>query len=256
MLGMEKLIQEEVDLFKTFISKNSSEPFDFMNKLNLPILNALWKVTVGERFEYDNPRLLSIVERLTEAFKLLMRPTRALFVAFPWLLKIFPNFFNREISVFSDIIDLMEENIIKHQETMDPNEPRDFTDMMLIEIENTRDQSSSMFGQFGIDNLKVTLFDLFQAGSETTSTTLTWAMLYMVRYPEIQRKVQRELDMIVGVDRMPTMQDNASLPYTEVIKTYRRHLRSLISDITIIKAVIMEIQRHANIVPMGLHHIT
>ena len=110
---MEKLIQEEVDLFKEFISKNSSEPFDFTNKLNLPILNALWKVTVGERFEYDNPRLLSIVERLTEAFKLLMRPNRALFVAFPWLRKIFPNFFIREITVFRDIIDLMEENIIK-----------------------------------------------------------------------------------------------------------------------------------------------
>ena len=213
---MEGLIHEEVNLFKIFINQRISEPFDFMNKLNLPILNALWKVTVGERFEYDNPRLLSIVERLTEAFKLLMRPNRALFVAFPWLRKIFPNFFIREITVFRDIIDLMEENIIKHQETLDPNEPRDFTDLMLIEIENTRDQNSSMFGQFGRDNLKVTLFDLFQAGSETTSTTLTWAVLYMVRYPQIQRKVQRELDQIVGADRSPTMQDKANLPYTEV----------------------------------------
>ena len=145
-----------------------------------------------------------------------MRPTRALFVAFPWLLKIFPNFFNREISVFSDIIDLMEENIIKHQETMDPNEPRDFTDMMLIEIEQTTDKTSSMYGQLGMDNLKVTLFDLFLAGSETTSTTLTWAALYMVRYPEVQRKVQEELDEVVGFQRLPSMKDKAELPYTEV----------------------------------------
>ena len=43
-----------------------------------------------------------------------------------------------------NIIDLMEENIIKHQETLDPNEPWDFTDMMLIEIENTRDPTSSI----------------------------------------------------------------------------------------------------------------
>ena len=213
---MEKLVQEEVDLFKRFISKHSSEPLDIINKLNLPILNALWKVTVGERFEYDNPRLISIVERLTEAFKLLLRPSRMLFVAFPWLLKIFPNYLSGEVTIFTDIIDLMEENIIKHQETLDPNEPRDFIDMMLIEIENTRDPTSSMFGQFGRDNLKVTLFDLFQAGSETASTPLTWAILYMVRYPEVQRKVQRELDQNVGVERMPTMQDKPNLPYTEV----------------------------------------
>ena len=53
----------------------------------------------------------------------------------------------------------------------------------------------------GLDNLKVTLFDLFLAGSETTSTTLNWAVLYMVRYPEVQAKIQEELDTVVGTDR-------------------------------------------------------
>ena len=47
----------------------------------------------------------------------------------------------------------------------------------------------------------MTLFDLFLAGSETTSTTLTWAVLYMVRYPGVQAGVQRELARVVGEDR-------------------------------------------------------
>ena len=47
----------------------------------------------------------------------------------------------------------------------------------------------------------MTLFDLFLAGSETTSTTLNWAVLYMVRYPEVQARVQEELDSVVGTDR-------------------------------------------------------
>ena len=234
---MEGLIHEEVNLFKIFINQRISEPFDFMNKLNLPILNALWKVTVGERFEYDNPRLLSIVERLTEAFKIFGNPSQALLLAYPWLVNIIPSFFQKERTdkVFMDVIDLMLENIMKHKDSLDPNEPRDFTDMMLIEIERTTEESSSLYGQFGIDNLKVTLFDLFLAGSETTSTTLTWAALYMVRYPEIQTRVQEELDQVVGGDRLPSMKDKADLPYTE--------------------AVVMEIQRHANIVPMGVQHI-
>ena len=234
---MEGLIEEEVNLFKSLINRNISEPFDFLNKLNLPILNALWKVTVGERFEYDNPRLLSIVERLTEAFEIFGNPNQALLLAYPWLRHIIPGFFQMERTdkVFMDIIDLMLENIMKHKESLDPNEPRDFIDVMLIEIERTTDESSSLYGQFGIDNLKVTLFDLFLAGSETTSTSLTWAALYMVRYPEIQTRVQEELDQVVGLDRLPSMKDKADLPYTE--------------------AVIMEIQRHANIVPMGVQHI-
>ena len=94
--GMEGLIQEEVNLFKIFINQRINEPFDFLNKLNLPILNALWKVTVGERFEYDNPRLLSIVERLTEAFEIFGNPSQALLLAYPWLVHIIPSFFEAE----------------------------------------------------------------------------------------------------------------------------------------------------------------
>ena len=238
---MEGLIEEEVNLFKSLINRNISEPFDFLNKLNLPILNALWKVTVGERFEYEDEKLVSIVSRVTELVKIIARPSQALRFAFPLIGtvcgKLFPSVFKIEYTdrLLMDVIDLMHENIMKHKETLDPNEPRDFTDMMLIEIERTTEESSSLYGQFGIDNLKVTLFDLFLAGSETTSTTLTWAALYMVRYPEIQTRVQEELDQVVGGDRLPSIKDRPDLPYTE--------------------AVIMEIQRHANIVPMGVAHI-
>ena len=67
-------------------------------------------------------------------------------------------------------------------ETLDINEPRDYIDMVLIEIEKTtKDSKSSFHGQLGLDNLKVSILDLFMAGSETTSTTLTWAALYMIR---------------------------------------------------------------------------
>ena len=235
---MEELILEEVSQFKHFIDKNINEPIDFHTKLNLPILNALWKVTVGERFEYDNPRLQDIMERLNETFKIFADPTQALLMAFPWIGKAFPSFARLDyaLKTISSIIDLCEENIIKHQETLDINAPRDFIDMTLIEIENTSDESSSFYGRLGFDNLKVTLFDLFMAGSETTSTSLTWAVLYMVRYPEIQRKVQDELDNVVGVNRSPSMTDKPNLPFTE--------------------AVLMEIQRHANIVPLGVQHFT
>ena len=95
-------------------------------------------------------------------------------------------------------------------------DPRDFTDSMLIEIEKTTDKSSSFYGEGGVENLRNTLFDLFIAGSETTSSTLTWAALYMVRYPQVQKKVQAELDRVVGQNRPPSLQDKSRLPYTEV----------------------------------------
>ena len=79
-----------------------------------------------------------------------------------------------------------------------------------------KDSSSSFYGIAGMENLTHNLMDFFMAGSETTSTTLTWAMLYMVRYPQVQKKVQGERDRVVGRNRNPTLKDRTSLPYTEV----------------------------------------
>ena len=214
------MIQEEVLLFKALINKNKEEPFDFINQFNLPILNALWKVTVGERFEYDDPRLMSIIERLTDMFKRIGKPENVITLCFPWINKIFPSFMERDKSIKTnhDIMNLMFESIKHHQQTLDPNEPRDFTDKVLIEIQQTTDETSSFYGEIGIENLANTLFDLFLAGSETTSTTLTWAALYMIRYPQVQKKVQDELDRVVGTNKHPSLKDRPNLPYTEVLK--------------------------------------
>ena len=152
--GMEGLIQEEVLQFKSLLDGIRDEPVDFAFRLNLPVLNALWRVTVGERFEYDDAKLQDIVRRLTDTFKIFGDPGQALILAFPRiepLFDILPDFLRWKYAkkCLIDIVDLMEENIIRHKETLDVNAPRDFTDMMLIEIENTTDPTSPLYGQIG-----------------------------------------------------------------------------------------------------------
>ena len=49
---------------------------------------------------------------------------------------------------------------------------------------------------------------------ETTSTTLGWAIYYMLKHPEIQTKVQEELDRVVGQSRGVSLKDKENLPYT------------------------------------------
>ncbi|ETE56999.1 hypothetical protein L345_17289, partial [Ophiophagus hannah] len=78
------------------------------------------------------------------------------------------------------------------------------------------------------------LIEVFDSteGSETASTTLHWALLYMVAYPDIQAKVQKELDDVLGSSsRLISCSDRRKLPYPN--------------------AVIHEIQRYANIILIG-----
>ena len=46
--------------------------------------------------------------------------------------------------------------------------------------------------------LMVILSDLFLAGSETTGKTMEWACLFMILHPQVQEKVQKEIDSNVG----------------------------------------------------------
>ncbi len=57
--------------------------------------------------------------------------------------------------------------------------------------------------------LLVTLSDLFLAGAETTATTLRWAILLISGDLTVQRRMQDEIDQIIGYDRHPKFADCA-----------------------------------------------
>ena len=79
---------------------------------------------------------------------------------------------------------------------------RDFMDVYLQEI----DQKNSSTKDFNENALLVTAMDLFSAGSETTATTLSWAVLYMILYPNIQEKIHKEIDEVLD-GKEPSLED-------------------------------------------------
>lgn len=72
------------------------------------------------------------------------------------------------------------------------------------------DENMSYFSEWQLIQI---LFDVFTAGMETTVTTLRWALLAMIKYPNIQRKVFEEIDNAFGRERRPSLSDRPSLPY-------------------------------------------
>ncbi|KAF8523750.1 cytochrome P450 [Hysterangium stoloniferum] len=58
---------------------------------------------------------------------------------------------------------------------------------------------------------------IYAAGSDTTAVTLQIFILLMVLYPEAQYKAQRELDQVIGQNRLPEFDDREHLPYTNAL---------------------------------------
>ncbi|XP_071137185.1 cytochrome P450 2C3-like [Mytilus edulis] len=84
------------------------------------------------------------------------------------------------------------------------------------------------------DDFPIAVFELFGAGTDTISNTLTWSVLYLLKNPDIQDRMIDELLCTIPTDRPPTMADKLNLPFCE--------------------AVIAETQRLANILPFALPH--
>ncbi|KAG7089560.1 hypothetical protein E1B28_011232 [Marasmius oreades] len=63
-----------------------------------------------------------------------------------------------------------------------------------------------------------TLTTAYAAGQETTVSLLTASLLAMALHPEAQKRAQRELDTVVGKDRLPSFTtDRSNLPYVEAV---------------------------------------
>jgi hypothetical protein len=46
---------------------------------------------------------------------------------------------------------------------------------------------------------------------------MTFLFLALVLFPEVQRRAQAELDVVIGRDRLPTFNDRPRLPYMEAM---------------------------------------
>ena len=55
------------------------------------------------------------------------------------------------------------------------------------------------------------------AGAETAAATMSWWTLAMLVHPEVQKRAQKELDAVIGHDRVPTFADKPRLPYVVAI---------------------------------------
>lgn len=63
---------------------------------------------------------------------------------------------------------------------------------------------------------------------------MRWMVALLAMNPEVQKKMQKEIDLVVPRDSIPSWEDRNKLPYTE--------------------AVLLEVQRFASLVPIGVFH--
>ncbi|XP_073667528.1 cytochrome P450 2J2-like isoform X2 [Paramisgurnus dabryanus] len=203
-------------------------PFNPQVILNSAISNIIACLVFGQRFDYHDENYQTFLRLDTECVQLVGLTRTQLYNVCPWLFEYIPGPHQKMFANYKKITDFLRGEIKKHKEDWDPLNPRDFIDSYLAEMEKKKSDPEA---GFNMESLVVSCLDLVEAGTETATTTLRWGLLFMIKFPEIQVKVQEEIDRVIGQIRQPSLADKVNMPYTE--------------------AVINEIQRFGNAVPLG-----
>ncbi|XP_069764793.1 cytochrome P450 2C28-like [Narcine bancroftii] len=228
---LEAFVQEEAECLVEVIRKAGESPFDPSFQLTCATANIMCAIVFGNRFDYTDPKLLSLLNMMNENIKFISSPWGQLYDLLPNLLDWLPGPHNRLFENANRIKNYLRERIQVHKNMHTEGRSQDFIDSFLNKME---EEKGNPWSEFSDENLLMSTFNIFLAGTDTTSSTMQWGLLLFLKYPEVQEKIQREIDRVIGMVRTPCIADKEKMPYTN--------------------AAIHEIQRYSNVIPLNLPH--
>ncbi|XP_053327982.1 cytochrome P450 2W1-like [Spea bombifrons] len=227
---IEGKIIEETEHLNNLIQSFEGKPFEKRVFTNAPP-NITFGLLFGRRFEYSNPTFKTMLDLLNDLVILTVSPPAQFTNVYPILKHVLktPKIIVQKIDQLKAIY---KELLMEAKSNINESSWTTYTEAFLQKDmeEKEGDGNGKIFHE---KNMLASMFDLMLGGTETTSSTLQWAILLMMKYPDIQKKVHEEIETVIGLERHPTWDDQKYLPYC--------------------LAVVHEIQRFGNILPLFPH---
>uniref|UniRef100_A0A8C0VWG8 Cytochrome P450 2J2 n=1 Tax=Castor canadensis TaxID=51338 RepID=A0A8C0VWG8_CASCN len=217
--SLEQHIQEGAQHIFEAIEKEQGQPFNPHFKLSNATSNIICSITFGERFEYHDGQFQEFLKLLNEVTSLEASVMCQFYSVLPWIIKFLPGTHQTFISnwgkhfSFHDFM-IVSHSIEKHNRDLNPAETRDVTDAYLKEMAKYTNKTTTSFHE---EDLICDTLDLLLPQTETASMTLHWGLLCMALYPEVQEKVQAEIDSVIGQWKQPSLADRESLPHANAV---------------------------------------
>ncbi|XP_075427022.1 cytochrome P450 2J2-like isoform X4 [Ascaphus truei] len=184
---LEALIQEEAQSLLEQFAARGGTPMDLAASVTHSVSNIISLVVFGKRFLPGDRAF----QELHTAAELVVAASGTLWARIydlaPGLMRLLPGPHKKAFRYFHILCAFIQREIEQHRETLRgqpaAGQEMDVIDFYLTQICKTRGDLSSTYTE---DNMVQLVADLFMAGTETVTTTLRWALLYMVAFPDIQ----------------------------------------------------------------------
>ncbi|XP_033014697.1 cytochrome P450 2C20-like [Lacerta agilis] len=230
--SIEERIQEEAQFLVQVLRKTEGHPFDPTIHLSHAVSNVICSIVFGNRFEYEDKDFIFLLDTMKKSSLVMLSTWVQICNFFPSLMRILPGPQQKVPRYMKKLTNFISQRVKMHQESFDPNCPRDFIDCFLAKMEQEKTNPAS---EFIHENLVATVLSLFFAGTNSTANTIRQGLLALLRYPEMEANIQEEIERVIGRNRSPSYEDRNQMPYTE--------------------AFINEIQRFLDLSPVAAPHL-
>ncbi|XP_078609742.1 cytochrome P450 2D3-like [Branchiostoma floridae x Branchiostoma japonicum] len=210
----ESMMITEAQTLASALAQTAGRPTRVHENIGLSLLNVMCSLCFGRRFETSDPRFCGFVQSLDMFAK--NAACCQLFNICPSLARV-PKINAPAVSVkigIREVKEFVRTETEDHKVMFDRENIRDIIDAFLLEMESRR-RSGRDLGSFTEREMEQVIFDLFFTGAETSSTCLRWAVFLMAVYPDVQARIHRELDTVLGPDGEVTLDKRAALPFLD-----------------------------------------
>ncbi|MBN3310018.1 CP2M1 protein, partial [Amia calva] len=231
--SLEERIKEEATYLIEALRKHGGIDSAFNPKELLcnAVSNIIYSIVFGQRLDYDDNQFKFLLSVIDHYFRFLSSSNGQLYNMFPWVCQHLPGPHHQLFEGHRKLREYVKKEADQRLENLDRESPRDYIEAFLVRMEEEKGHPHS---EFVYENLVSSVWNLFSAGTETTSSTLRHGLLLMQKYPHVQERIQREIDDVIGSSRSPSVQDRQNMPYTD--------------------AVIHEVQRSMDLTPTAVPH--
>uniref|UniRef100_A0A8C6UST0 Cytochrome P450, family 1, subfamily B, polypeptide 1 n=1 Tax=Neogobius melanostomus TaxID=47308 RepID=A0A8C6UST0_9GOBI len=196
--------------------------------------NIMSALCFGKRYPYEDEEFQQVVGRNDQFTQTV--GAGSIVDVMPWL-QYFPNpiktIFDNFKALNRDFNAFVRDKVAEHRKTLESGTVRDMTDAFIVALDNLRDRSGATREK---DLVTPVVTDVFGASQDTLSTAQQWIILILIRFPEMQQRLQEEVGRVVDRSRLPTIEDQPRLPY--------------------VMAFIYEVMRLSSFVPLTIPHAT
>ncbi|GLT45182.1 hypothetical protein SLA2020_190340 [Shorea laevis] len=198
-------------------------PINIADQMFLTVLNVITSMLWGGTVLYGQERCSIGVEFrqvVGEIVELLGKPNISDF--FPALAPFDLQGIQRKMKKLSLWFDRFFESVLAGQTKFEGKEETKDLLQFLLELNDQDDEKTPCLS---MDEIKALFVDIVVAATDTTSTTVEWAMTEMLQHPEIMRRACEELDEVIGKQNIVEESHLPRLIYLEAFmkETLRLH---------------------------------